>query len=237
MSAARTKTTTNPWLGIPADDYEGHMGPDWADQLAPLSEIFADVYRDTRPARLALLGCATGNGLEHVDPAITTRAIAVDVNPEYVARARARHQALGSVLDVRCADVCACELTSGSLDLIHAALIFEHVDAPLLAARIATWLAPGGTCAVVLQVDGVDDGSTRAPAPAPAPAPVMSSPFRSIASLGASMRMLSPARLAELLGQHGLRQRRRWTVPVKNHKRFEVALFGAVATPSPSPFV
>ncbi|MFH0900267.1 MAG: class I SAM-dependent methyltransferase, partial [Pseudomonadota bacterium] len=178
------------------------MGPDYADQLAPLNAIFAEVYHATRPAQLALLGCATGNGLEHVDPAITSRAIAIDVNPEYAASAKARHQSLGATLEVRCADVCSCVLPAAAFDLVHAALIFEHVNMPVLASRIATWLAPAGTCAVVLQVDS------------PAAAPVTPSPYRSLAALGASMHLASLGQVAELLGQHGLHPHRQWSVPL-----------------------
>ena len=188
------------------------MGPDGADQLAPLSIIFDDVYRRTLPASLALLGCATGNGLEHVDPMTTTSVIAVDLNPEYVAIARARHRSLGPALEVRCADVCSCILPLGAFDLVHAALIFEHVDVPLLASRIATWLAPSGTCAVVLQVAGPAE-------------PVTPSAYPSITSLGASMRLVSSERIAALLGQHGLLRNDRWMVPLKGEKRFEVCLF------------
>ncbi len=208
-----TPRNRNPWLAIPASDYEGHMGPGHADQLAPLSAIFGEVYRDVRPARLALLGCATGNGLEHVDPAITRRAVAIDLNPEYVALAASRNRALGSALEVYCADVCTCELPAASFDLVYAALLFEHVDPALLASRITGWLAPGGTCAVVLQVDP------------PWTARVTPSPFRSIASLDASMRMVSPEEVADLLSLYGLRLQRRWNVALKNAKQLSVALF------------
>ena len=134
----------NPWLDIPASDYEGHMGPEHADQLAPLRAIFGEVYRSVRPRRLALLGCATGNGLEQVDLAVTRAVVAVDINLEYAARARARYRALGPALEVRCADVTTCALPAGGFDLVHAALLFEHVEPEPLAARMVEWMAPGG---------------------------------------------------------------------------------------------
>jgi hypothetical protein len=204
----------NPWLGIPARDYEGHMGPAHADQLAPLSASFGEVYRQVRPARLALLGCATGNGLEHVDPAVTRTVVAVDVQPDYVALTRARYPALGPALDVRCADLTTCALPPAGFDLIHAALIFEHVDPAVLAARIAAWLAPGGVAAVVLQIDG--EGV----------APVTPSPYASIATLQGRMHLVTPPEVARLLGAHGLREVRSWVVPLRGGKGLHAGLYG-----------
>jgi hypothetical protein len=188
------------------------MGPEHADQIAPLGAIFAAVYREVRPARLLLLGSATGNGLEHVDAAVTSRAVAIDINPAFVAATRARHARLGSALDVRCADVCSCDLGAEPFDLVHAALIFEHVAAQPLADRIATWTAPGGTCAVVVQAGGGQ-------------APVTPSRFASIAALGPGMRRVSPAEVADLLVRRGFCAVRAWPVTAKGEKRLDVALF------------
>jgi hypothetical protein len=60
-----------PWTLLPAAAYEAHMGPGGADQLRPLAAILARALRDLRPERLLVLGVATGNGLESVDPAVT----------------------------------------------------------------------------------------------------------------------------------------------------------------------
>jgi uncharacterized protein len=105
------------------------MGPNYANQLAPLSGIFGEVYRKVCPARLALLGCAMGNGLEHVDSTVTKRVVAIDVHPGFVAVTKERYgESLGRALEVLCADLTSCALPAGGFDLVHAALIFEHVD-------------------------------------------------------------------------------------------------------------
>ena len=39
----------NPWLRIPARDYEGHMGPEGVDQQAALDQILGQVYAEVRP--------------------------------------------------------------------------------------------------------------------------------------------------------------------------------------------
>ena len=80
----------NPWLAIPWQDYEGHMISPEVGQLQLLSRRFGEALRRYRPASAAILGCATGNGLEHVDPAVTRTVVGLDVNPAHLAVARRR---------------------------------------------------------------------------------------------------------------------------------------------------
>ena len=190
------------------------MGPDYADQLRPLRDVFAEVYRTIRPPRLALLGCATGNGLEHVDPALTKTAVAIDIHPEFVAVTRERYgKALGAMLKVRCEDLTSCVLPSGAFDLVHAAIVFEHVEACALVPRIANWVAAGGVCAVVLQVESSGAAGTSLITP---------SPYGSIAGLKDTMHAVSPEAIATLFEREGMRPRRQWTVPLSGGKRFDV---------------
>jgi SAM-dependent methyltransferase len=202
----------SPWLAIPAADYEGHMGPDGVDQLAPLAAIFAEVYAALRPSSLALLGCATGNGLDALDPAVTRRIVGVDINPAYLEIARRRHAGLGAALELLCADLARCELAPGAFELVHAALVLEHVDPEALVARIARWLAPGGTCAVVLQLE------RGAP-------PVSPTRFASLQALAGSMHLLSPDEARVLFAAQGLDERRDWEVPLPGGKAFYVGLY------------
>ena len=213
----------NPWLSIPAVDYEGHMGPAGADQLAPLARIFGEIVAAARPPSIALLGCATGNGLEAVDPAVTSRVVGIDVNPEYLALARRRHAALGGALDLRCGDLLTCALEPAAFALVHAALVFEHLDPAALAARIAGWLAEDGLCSVVLQL------AARGAAP-----PVSPTGVSSLQALAAPRRLVSPPELARLFAGHGLAERRAWQVPLRDGQAFHVAIYGRRA-PSPAP--
>lgn len=211
------RSEANAWLNISAEDYEGHMGPDHADQLRPLRDVFADIYRTIRPARVALLGCATGNGLEHVDPVLTKSAVAIDIHPEFVAVTRERYgRALGAALEVRCADLTSCLLPSGAFDLVHVALVFEHVDARTLVPRIANWVAGGGVCAVVLQVESSGIAGTSLITP---------SPYGSIAGLKDTMHAVSPEAIAALFEREDMRPGHQWTVPLKGGKRFDVCQY------------
>jgi hypothetical protein len=62
---------TNPWLSNSAEEYEAHMASAEVGQHQVLSQLFKTVLEEHRPLSLATLGCSTGNGFEHIDPATT----------------------------------------------------------------------------------------------------------------------------------------------------------------------
>ena len=204
---------TNPWLRVSSADYEGHMGPGCADQLAPLATVFGEVLRLLRPARVALLGCATGNGLEHVDIAVTRQLLAVDVNPAYVDATRARHSRLGPALSATFADLEKWPLPAGAFDLVHAALVLEHVNPDLVVPNLAQAVAPGGHASVVLQLPSA---STNAITP---------SPVASIMALEPTFHLIAPETLTERMRAAGLALERASTVPLKNGKALYVGVF------------
>jgi SAM-dependent methyltransferase len=204
-------STPNPWTVVPAADYERHMGPQGVDQLAPLSSIFQEVYLASQPDRLLVLGCATGNGLEHVDAAVTQRIVGVDVNLQYLGVARQRFIHLGARLELFCSEAEKFRAQPGSFDLVHAALLFEYLHPEVLVRRISEWLAPEGACSVVLQLPGGE---------AP-PAPT-----RTMQIIGKAMRLVDPDELTRLFEHYGLPRRRARTVPLRHGKSFWVGLFG-----------
>lgn len=202
----------HPWLTVPAADYEGHMGAAGVDQLAPLRTIFADVYARVHPARMALLGCCTGNGLDVIDTEHTRRVVAVDLNPDYLAVARQRHPRLESITAWTCADLARCELDADGFDLIHAALLFEYTDPAPLLPRIARWLAPGGVLSIVVQLPGGD-------------ASISDTGFASLQALQGLMRLVSPAELRELAARADLTEAASTIVPLARGKSFWAATF------------
>ncbi len=205
-------STPNPWTVVPASDYEKHMGPEGVDQLAPLSAVFQEVYAAAQPDRVLLLGCATGNGLEHVNPAVTQRVTGVDVNLQYLGIARQRFMHLGAKLELFCAEAEKFRVPPGSYDLVHAALIFEYLHPEVLVRKIAEWIAPGGTCSVVLQLPG----GGGAPA----------APTKTMQIIEKAMKLVPPDELTRLFEHYGLQRRRTSTVPLKHGKSFWVGVFG-----------
>jgi SAM-dependent methyltransferase len=207
-------STPNPWTVVQSVDYEKHMGPDGADQLAPLSAVFQEAYLGAQPDRVLLLGCATGNGLEHVNPAVTQKVTGVDVNLQYLGIARQRFMHLGAKLELFCSEAEKFRAAPGSYDLVHAGLVFEYLHPEPLVRRIAEWIAPGGTCSVVLQLPGGE---------APPPA------SKTLQIIEKAMKLVPPEELTRLFEHYGLARKRSKTVPLRHGKSFHVATYGRSA--------
>jgi SAM-dependent methyltransferase len=202
----------NPWQRIPADDYEAHMRA--AGQTAVLRECFSDVYAELSPARVAVLGCTTGSDLELIDPAVTETAVGVDINPAYLAVARARLDGrLGARLRLVEGDVLQVELLPTRFDLIHAALLLEYVEPAPLFARLVRWLADDGTCSVVTQ-----EPSASAPA-------VSETGYRSLQTLSGHMTLRDAPAVAAAARESGLRLVSTGTRELPGGKRLVHSLF------------
>lgn len=94
-------------------------------QAELLAEVLATALREHAPRSVAILGCAAGNGFDRVP--VDTRLVGVDLNPHYVAAARARHGARAGI-ELYVGDVTADELPFAPVDLAYAGLLFEYVE-------------------------------------------------------------------------------------------------------------
>ncbi len=203
-------STPNPWCVVPAADYERHMGPEGVDQLAPLSSLFQEAWLGAQPDRVLVVGSATGNGLEHVDPAVTRRVVALDVNLQYLGVCRQRFIHLGHRLELFCTAASAWRSPPQGFDLVHAAAVWEYLHPEPLVAQIAGWLAERGTVSVVLQRPG---GGGPAPA------------SKALELIERARRFVPPEELTALFAHHGLKPRRAREVPLKYGRAFWVAAF------------
>lgn len=97
-----------------------------ARQIQLLSQVFPDVLTALRREILVVLGCATGNGFEHIDPAVTRRAVGVDIKPRHIEALSGRfgHRLPG--LELVCAEVLDLDFAECSSDLIHWAVIYSR---------------------------------------------------------------------------------------------------------------
>jgi SAM-dependent methyltransferase len=188
----------NPWLQVSAADYEGHMAHPAVGQLELLADRFAAALAIAAPRRVALLGCATGNGLERVDPERVEWLLGVDINPEYLTIAGTRHRArLGARLTLRGADLgdpiaAAVALAPGGFDLIHAALLFEYLQPARLLPVLAGALAETGRLAVLLQLPATGQGAVTA------------TPFTGVRVLEPLLTLRHPAGFAAVAEAAGL---------------------------------
>ena len=200
----------NPWLDISAGDYVGHMSSPEVAQSQVLNRLLRDALGTTRPRSVLVLGCSTGNGFEHVDPAVTSRIVGVDINPVYLERLVEHFAHPAFALDVRCTDLAAYRFEPEAFDLVHAALVFEYVEWSLLLPRVVGTLNPGGVLSVVLQLP-----SRARPAVTP-------TGFTSLRSLESVFRFVEPDRFISDATTLGLYPESRRTEPLKSGKAFEV---------------
>lgn len=180
----------NPWLNIPLADYEGHMGSAQVQQLDALSELFAEALERCRPASIAVLGIAGGNGLDRVDSGITKRIVGIDINPLYLEEVQRRY--VGELaLELHCLDLAERLVDLAPVQLVHAALVFEHAGVDLCLENALSLVAPGGAFSVVLQL------------PSESEAGVGASPFASMQNLKSHFLHIDAAWFKGKLAQRG----------------------------------
>lgn len=132
----------NPWLNIPLDDYESHMSLAAVGQAQMIAEQLDRALERCSPASISVMGCAAGNGLDIFERRAVERVVAVDVNPDYIERARAGYALRLPGLELVCADVASASLIYDPVDLTYAALLFEYVDALATLRQFSGTLGP-----------------------------------------------------------------------------------------------
>ena len=203
----------NPRLEIPEADYVGHMSSPAVGQRPVLGRLLGEVLEATRPEAVLVLGGSTGNGLEYVDPDATSRVVVIDINPKYLLHLRESFSNSRFELGIRCGDVADVDLEHEAYDLVHAGLILEYVEWPVLLPRIAASLRPGGVFSVILQL------------PSASSAAVTPTEFTSLKALESLFQFVEPAVLAESARDQGLRLSARHTASLPSGKSFAVLRF------------
>ena len=212
----------NPWLDIPLDDYEGHMRAPGVAQLAVLSELFAYALATCAPQSIAVLGIAGGNGLDAVNPAVTTRVVGIDINPAYLEATRRRFGAILN-LELHCLDLANQEVAIDPVDLVHAGLVFEHAGTKRCLDNALAALGRHGSLSVILQLP-----STVAHEVGPSPFPTMS-------KLAGEFSLVSPDGLTRELVTRELELVDQSTRPLPSGKSFWLGIFKrTAATVNPS---
>jgi SAM-dependent methyltransferase len=205
--------THNPWLNIPASDYEGHMSSPDVGQLQILNRLFKTILDETPHESLAVLGCTTGNGFEHIDFTRTTRVLAIDINPDYLAIARERFIHHRINIEWKCADLQSEDLGKSQFDLVHGALIFEYIDPELILPQIAAALKETGVMSVVLQLPG-----NNLP-------PVSQTPYKSLEKLAPIMKLIDRETFTDLAFRSGLNEQRGEIITLQSGKEFFFGIF------------
>jgi len=215
---AKPHESANPWLSIPAADYEGHMSHFDVRQLQFLNCVFREILGRFHPGSIAVLGCSTGNGFEHIDTTITRCVIGIDINPEYLRVLQSRFAQQIPGLKLLCSDITECELEPRSIDLVHCALVLEYVEPTIVIEKAASWLRPGGCMSVVLQL--ASPGRDK----------VTDTGFESVKRLQPVMRLVEPDELGRIAGTAGLRETSSRVDTLESGKQFHVGLYEKAGT-------
>lgn len=202
----------NPWLYVPLADYEGHMNSAEIQQLGALSDLFAEALALRRPESVVVLGIAGGNGLDRIDANVTRRVVGLDVNEQYLDAVRERYAYL-SGLELHCIDFGNSVLNLSPVQLVHAALVFEHAGVDRCLENALSLVAPGGTLSVVLQLPS-DIGSGVSP-----------SRFASIQNLKSHFSLIDSAWLCKTLEERRFRVAHQTRRPVPAGKAFWMGIF------------
>lgn len=205
---------SNPWLTVPLSEYEQHMSSVEVQQLGALSDLFAEVIGRCRPLSVAVLGIAGGNGLDHIDSSITARVVGLDLNPLYLEAVRDRYSHL-SGLELLCVDLSEQRVKFEPVQLVHAALVFEHAGVDCCLDNAMSMIVPGGNLSVVLQLPAESDQT------------VIGSQFSSIQNLESHFSLISPTWLCESLAGHGFRLIYQTKRPLPASKGFWMGIFFA----------
>ncbi len=203
-------TKTNPWLEIPYTDYENHMSD--AGQAQMLNKLTKYCLKFLKPSRFALFGCATGNGLEHVDTSVTKEVIAIDLNPGYLTVLNQRFGGSLPNLKTVCADIEQDNLPLADVDPALCGLVFEYVNPEVVIGKIVSCLSPEGKIAVVLQHS--EETSF-----------VSKSPYTSLESLASFAREIDEKQMVALCQSFGMKQIYHSVFRYPEYKPFLVFIF------------
>ncbi len=207
----------NPWLSIPASDYEGHMSLPEVDQLSFLGDVFKESLANYDSNSVAYLGCATGNGIEHINTKKTQRLTVVDINPEYLEILRGRYQSIIPNMEIIEADLNHYGGNNQEYTLIFAGLIFEYLSPISLLKRIANWLEETGTMVVVLQLP--EQNANK----------VSDTPYSSLKLLGSIMNLISEQDFQLMAKESGMREVEGKRVTLESGKSFYIGVYEKIA--------
>lgn len=203
----------NPWLRIPASDYEAHMALPEVAQAQALSRLIASGLTEFTPVSFAVIGCSTGNGFEHINTARTRRVVGIDINPEYLKVLESRFAGKIPHLELIKADITDPSFWIDPVSMVFAGLVFEYVDAFRALRNIVGCLAVGGIFLAVLQ-----EASTES-------SPVTDTCYKSLELLSPIMNLVSPMEFSKMCGRVGLIEIKTDTIPLKKGKAFFVGFY------------
>jgi len=174
----------NPWLEVPLAEYEGHMSMPAIGQASMIADQLAALVVRFRPASVAVIGCAGGNGFDQPALDSVERLVGVDINPRYIDQTAARYAGQLRGLELYVGDIQREQQIFQPVDLIYAALVFEYIDIARSMRNLARHCMQGGVLAALVQL------------PHESKSAVTPSPYSSMQRLAPAMKLVAPDELA-----------------------------------------
>lgn len=203
----------NPWLKIPLKDYEAHMKSPNVGQQQMLNLIFKDLISRFNPKRIAVIGCTSGNGFEHVNFDNIDKLLGIDINPEFINSAMEKFGDAGEKTNLVCADIEEYNFGKQKFDLIHCALIFEYVPVELVLPKLVNALNQKGIISVVLQL-----ANSEKPA-------VSKTEFKSLETLSDFIYLHDEKEFIIVSRKFGLKEFEKRIMEMKSGKKFYVGYY------------
>ncbi len=207
------KDQINPWLTIPASDYEGHMSLPEVAQAQALNSMMHSALQMYTPESLAVVGCATGNGFEHIDTSITQRVVAIDINFKYLSILSDRFSQTIPSLELMNVDISTPEFTTEPVAAVFAALVFEYVDVQSSLLNIKKSLTENGVFVAVLQEPNSKVAS------------VTPTPYESLKRLSPIMNLVESKKFSNLCERLGFMEINQAQEHLKSGKKFWVGTY------------
>ena len=119
-----------------------------AQILNELTRIMLEKYN---PMSFALLGCTTGNGLEHVNQLTTKNVYAIDINPNYIELTREKFENKIDNLITYNIDIGKDKLVFTNVDLFFIGLVLEYIEPEKALEKIIRTLSNNGVLVIIIQ--------------------------------------------------------------------------------------
>lgn len=205
---------TNPWLNIDPADYEDHMSDKDVKQLQALNLLTKQFLDKYKPQSFALLGCTTGNGLEHINTGITKQIHAIDINPDYLKITAERYAHIPN-LKTHLLDINTDDLHLNDIDLFLLPLVLEYVDIDTAIRKVAASMSHGGNIAIVIQSSDKADFVSK-------------TAYSSLNALSDIASIVDEKALCNILSNHDFSLSYREVMPLKHGKSFIVLEFSNI---------
>lgn len=118
---------SNPWTKIDLKAYETHMSLNNVFQLQTLNIITKAQINDYDNTNIAILGVASGNGLENIDSTSTKKVYGIDINTNYLDICSERYPQLNHILELVCCDLSNVNTVLPFSNILICNLIIEYL--------------------------------------------------------------------------------------------------------------